>query len=146
MSYAIDLNILLYASDSHSPRRAAATQFLREATERKDLLCIPYPVVLGYLRIATHPNILKNPLAPEEALQNIESLTTLPQARLLSEREGFLDDYRNATAALTARGNLVPDAHIATILRQHGVRLLYTSDRDFRRFEFLDVRDPFAND
>lgn len=42
------------------------------------------------------------------------------------------------------RGKLVPDAHLATILRQNGVRTLYTSDRDFRRFDFLDVRDPFA--
>ena len=42
------------------------------------------------------------------------------------------------------RGNLVPDAHLASLLRQHGVRTLYTVDRDFRRFPFLDVRDPFA--
>jgi len=39
--------------------------------------------------------------------------------------------------------DLVPDAHLATVLRQHGVRTLYTSDRDFLKFRFLDVRDPF---
>ena len=30
------------------------------------------------------------------------------------------------------------------LLRQHGVRTLYTRDTDFRKFAFLDVRDPFA--
>jgi len=42
------------------------------------------------------------------------------------------------------RGNLVPDAHLAALLKQHGVRTLYTRDADFRKFPFLDVRDPFA--
>jgi predicted nucleic acid-binding protein len=42
------------------------------------------------------------------------------------------------------RGNLVPDAHLAALLKQHGVRKLHTRDGDFRKFPFLDVRDPFA--
>jgi predicted nucleic acid-binding protein len=42
------------------------------------------------------------------------------------------------------RGNLVPDAHLAALLRQHGVRRLYTADTDFHRFPFLEVSDPFV--
>jgi len=42
------------------------------------------------------------------------------------------------------RGNHVPDAHLATILRQNGVRTIYTADADFRKFPFLEVVDPFA--
>jgi hypothetical protein len=38
----------------------------------------------------------------------------------------------------------VPDAHLAAILFQHGVRVLYSNDRDFRKFGSLEVRDPFA--
>jgi predicted nucleic acid-binding protein len=30
------------------------------------------------------------------------------------------------------------------LLRQHGVRVLYTHDRDFRKFGFLEARDPLA--
>jgi hypothetical protein len=40
----------------------------------------------------------------------------------------------------------VPDAHLAALLRQHGVKKLYTHDRDFLKFSFLDVRDPLASD
>jgi toxin-antitoxin system PIN domain toxin len=144
MSYAIDVNLLLYASDADAPRHVAALHFLREIAGRKELMGIPYPVALGYLRIATHPRIFRHPLTPEEAMQNLESIAALPHVRFLSEREGFFDDYREITAAVSARGNLVPDAHTATILRQHDIRVLYTADRDFRRFEFLDVRDPFT--
>jgi uncharacterized protein len=45
---------------------------------------------------------------------------------------------------MPVRGNLVPDAHVAAILFQHGVNTLYSSDRDFRKFQSLNVRDPFA--
>jgi predicted nucleic acid-binding protein len=34
------------------------------------------------------------------------------------------------------RGNLVPDAHIASILAGHGVTTPCTHDRDFRKFSF----------
>jgi len=36
------------------------------------------------------------------------------------------------------------DAHFTLLLRQHGVAKLYTHDKDFRTFSFLDVRDPLA--
>jgi uncharacterized protein len=48
------------------------------------------------------------------------------------------------TGETSVRGNLVPDAHVATILFQHGVRTLYSNDRDFRKFLSIDLRDPFA--
>jgi predicted nucleic acid-binding protein len=51
--------------------------------------------------------------------------------------------FRDVVEASPVRGNLVPDAHLATILRQHGVNVLYTNDSDFRKFTFLEVRNPF---
>jgi predicted nucleic acid-binding protein len=41
-------------------------------------------------------------------------------------------------------GNLTPDAHVATILKQNGVATLYTNDSDFKRFGFLKVKNPLA--
>jgi toxin-antitoxin system PIN domain toxin len=99
---------------------------------------------MAYLRIATHPSIFAEPLAPAEALDNVEALLSLPRVRAIGEDGGFLAAYRHATEGVVVRGNLVPDAHLATVLRQHGVRRLYTNDADLRRFPFLEVRDPFS--
>lgn len=143
MSFSCDANVLLYASDAASPVHAAALRFLQRAADGDDLLCLAWPTVMSYLRIATHPRIFAAPLSPTEALSNIEALAGLPHVRVLSEEDGFLTVYRDVTAALPVRGNLVPDAHLAAILKQHGVRKLYTRDTDFRKFAFLDVRDPF---
>ena len=144
MSFSCDVNVLLYASDAASPVHAVARRFLEAAAAGGDLWCIGWPTVLSYLRIATHPRIFGSPLAPGEALGNVEALARVPHVRLVSEEPGFLDVYREVSGAFPVRGNLVPDAHLAALLRQHGVKTLYTRDPDFRKFAFLDVRDPFA--
>jgi uncharacterized protein len=144
VSYSLDVNVLLYASDSASPYHQPAGAFLESCVKSHDILCLTWPTVMGYLRIATHPSVFKRPLSPAEAMNNIETLLTLPRVRVLTEEEGFWSVYSEITSDMPTRGNLVPDAHLAAILRQSGVRTLYTRDRDFLRFRFLDVRDPFA--
>jgi toxin-antitoxin system PIN domain toxin len=98
---------------------------------------------MSYLRISTHPSVFERPLKPQEAMANIESLWKLPHSRFLAEQEGFWDVYCKLAAELPVRGNLVPDAHLAALLQQHGVTTLYTHDRDFRKFGFLNLHDPF---
>jgi hypothetical protein len=62
----------------------------------------------------------------------------------VSELDNFLDVYKHVAGEVPVRGNLVPDAHVAVILFQHGVRTLYSNDSDFRKFPSLDLRDPFS--
>ena len=144
MSFSCDVNVLLYASDTSSPVHAAALGFLEKAAGGGDLLCLGWPTLMSYLRMATHPRIFASPLTPAEALDNVEALAGLPHARLLAEEPGFLEVYREVTGSFPVRGNLVPDAHLAALLKQHGVRTLFTRDTDFRKFDFLEVRDPFG--
>ena len=143
MSYSLDVNLLLYASDRSSDRHDAARQFLESCADGPEVLCLTWPTLMGYLRIATHPGIFASPLAPREALNNITTLLALPHVRSVSERDDFLEVYKHIAGEMTVRGNLVPDAHVAAILFQHGVRTFYSNDRDFRKFDSLDVRDPF---
>ena len=121
----------------------AAIGFMEDRVSDPELFCISWLTIMSYLRISTHSSIFSTPLSPEQALGNIESLLNLPRVRVLSEEEGFLDVYREVTGSFPVRGNLVPDAHLASILHQHGVQKIYTGDRDFVKFDFLDVRDPF---
>lgn len=72
----------------------------------------------------------------------MRKLTSLPRARVVTETVTFGDDYRETGEETTVAGNLVPDAHVATILHEHGVRRIYTADTDFRKFEFLEVINP----
>jgi predicted nucleic acid-binding protein len=42
------------------------------------------------------------------------------------------------------RGNLVCDAYTSILMREHGVRDVYTGDTDLQRFPFLRVATPLA--
>lgn len=144
MSYSIDTNILLYASDENSPHHAKAIEFLQHCASSPETLYVAWVCLMSYLRISTHPAIFSQPLTPAEATANVSALINLPQVRTLGEEEGFWKTYQEVTAGLVVRGNLVPDAHLSAVLVQHGIKRVYTNDTDFKKFEFLDVRNPFA--
>ena len=144
MSYSLDVNVLLYASNVDGAEHERALAFMGTCAAGPEPLCLAWLTLASYLRMATHPRIFDRPLSPDEALRNVESLLRLPHARAIGESEGFLGVYREVTAGVPTRGNLVPDAHLAAVLRQNGVRRLWSRDRDFLKFPFLDVRDPLA--
>lgn len=146
MSFSVDANVLLYASDASSPFHERAISFLARRVGGSELLYLTWATIMGYLRISTHPGIFAAPLSPEEAMKNIQSLLDQPHVRPLGEEEGFWQAYRGVAAAFPIRGNAVPDAHVAALLRQHGIGLLYTSDADFKRFPFLRVVNPFDDE
>lgn len=142
MSYSIDANLLLYASNSACREHAAAHAFVVERATDPDLFCLTWPTIFAYLRIATHPSIFERPLSPDAAWSNLRQLMNLPRVRLIGEQEDFLSHYDDATKGVVVRGNLVPDAHLAAILHQHEVKRLYSADTDFLKFRFLDVVNP----
>lgn len=143
MSATLDTNILVYASNEDDPAHEAARRLLERLAAGPDLLYLFWPTLLGYVRIVTHPGITPRPLAPAAALENVAGLLALPHVRSPGEADGFWSSFRT-TAGEQVRGNEVPDAHLATLMRQHGVRLIYTRDRDFRRFDGTQAHDPFA--
>jgi uncharacterized protein len=143
VSATLDANVLIYASNSADPAHRAARELVERLAAGPDLLYLFWPTILGFLRIGTHPAILPRPLTPRDALANVSNLLALPHVRSPGEAEGFWEFFL-ATAGEHPRGDEIPDAHLATLMRQHGVRLVYTRDRGFRRFEGIDVRDPFV--
>lgn len=145
MSVTVDANVLVYASNEADPSHAIARALLERLADGPGLVYLFWPTTIGYLRIVTHPAILPRPLAAAEATANVEELLSRPHVRTPGESEGFWELYR-ATAGEHDRGNDIPDAHLAALMRQHGVRVIYTRDRGFRRFEGLEPRDPFASE
>ncbi|MBA2349567.1 MAG: PIN domain-containing protein [Solirubrobacterales bacterium] len=143
MSVTVDTNVLVYASNESDPAHAPARALVERLAAGPDLLYLFWPCLLGYVRLVTHPAILPRPLGAADALANVAALLDPAHVRTPGEADGFLDVYRQ-TADPNTRGNAVPDAHLAALMRQHGVRTIYTRDRDFLRFAELDVRDPFV--
>jgi toxin-antitoxin system PIN domain toxin len=144
MTYAVDINPLVYKVDTASPYYPAADAFLEAVRQSTELVYLFWPVIFGFLRISTDPRILAVPLTSTEAIDAIESLLALPQLIAAGERDGFLKDFRAATIGVSVRGRLFSDAHLVALMRQYGVSTIYSHDRDFRKFDGIKVVDPFA--
>jgi toxin-antitoxin system PIN domain toxin len=143
LSSTVDTNVLIYASNASDPLHGPAESLVKRLAAGPELLYLFWPVLLGYVRIVTHAGILPRPLTPREAIANVESLLDRAHVRAPGEADGFWRLYRSAGDQ--ARGNEVPDAHLVSLMRQNGVRVIYTPDRGFRRFDGVDPRDPFAS-
>lgn len=145
MSQTVDTNVLVYATHEASPFHERARALVGHLVAGPGLAYLLWPAVLGYLRIVTHPAILETPLSSEEATSNVEALLAPSHVRTAGESDGFWPSFRAVASDVRPRGNLVPDAHLVALMREHGVSTLWSHDRDLRKFRGITVRDPFSD-
>jgi toxin-antitoxin system PIN domain toxin len=145
MSFAIDANLLLYASDTESPLHERAVSILDEIALGPEIAYLFWPVAMAYLRIATHPAVFARPLAHGDARANLDSLLALSHVHAVGEDDVFWQTFTEVADDVVPTGNLVPDAHIVALMLANGVRTILTRDRDYRKFSGIRVRDPFAS-
>ena len=143
MSYTLDANLLLYASDEAGPFHARALEVVRQAAEGPEIVYLFWPTIMAYLRIATHPAVFRRPLSATEAVANVEALLGRAHVQTPGEQERFWQRFCDVAADAAPTGNLVPDAHLVALMLENGVRTIWTHDRDYRRFRGIEVRDPF---
>lgn len=75
-----------------------------------------------------------------QAVAFLERVVASPSCRIVRPGPGFVSLLTAASLAAGARGNLVFDAQIVALCREHGISTILTNDRDFRRFEDPRVR------
>jgi toxin-antitoxin system PIN domain toxin len=144
LSYTIDANLLLYASDEESAWHERAVALLDEMALGPEIVHLFWPTVMAYLRIATHPAVFGRPLPHADARANIEALLDLPHVQASGEQDAFWRRFIEVADDVAPTGNLVPDAHLVALMLENGVRTIWTHDRDYRKFRGITVRDPFA--
>lgn len=141
----VDTNVLVYAIDSRDPRHEPCRRLLRGVDPaRSEQLALPWAVVYEFLRVATHPGVLPNPISMDEAWGVIMRLSRSERALVIGPGPTHPAAAWTMLGATGIRGNLVHDAHIAAVLSEHGVRRIYTFDNDMRRFPGLEVLDPLT--
>jgi toxin-antitoxin system PIN domain toxin len=139
---AVDTNVLVYAHRADASFHSAALRRLLGLAEGKAAWAIPWPCVHEFLAITTHPRIYDPPTPLAEALNQIDAWLESPTLVLLTESDQHWPELRAMLLAGQITGPRVHDARIAALCRQHGVRELWSADRDFGRFPELNVVNP----
>lgn len=135
---AVDTNILVYAHSEELDLHVAAGARLRELAEGAEPWGLPVFCAVEFVMIVTHPRLFDPPSSIDRALAALDRLVESPTCRVLSPGERFLELFAAALRDAEARGNLVFDAQIVAVCREHGARQLLTLDRDFDRFSGIE--------
>jgi toxin-antitoxin system PIN domain toxin len=137
----LDLNVLLYAVNADGPRHARAHAWLEATLSTESSVAIPWTVILGFLRLATHPDVFQRPLTVEQAVGVVESWLERPSVVTLSPGTDHWTMLRDLLLEAGTAGNLTTDAHLAALAIEHGAELCST-DADFARFKTLRWINP----
>ena len=140
---AVDTNILVYGELRTSSHHATAARLLTELTQGALPWAIPWPCVYEFLRVVTHPRVFHPPVPLRLALRDLNRILAAPTLVMLHETPAHAEIMSRIVEESGVTGNLIHDAHIAALCFEHGVNELITGDRDFARFPWLAVHNPF---
>jgi hypothetical protein len=143
--FVVDTNVLVYAADQAAPEHARCRQ--QVATWQRQALpwYVTWSIVYEFLRVSTHPRVFRRPWTAAEAWRFTESLLASPGLGVLVETPRHAEIAAVTLAEIVGlRGNLLHDTRTAVLMREHGIRRIYTRDQDFHRFPFLEVLDPLT--
>jgi uncharacterized protein len=141
---ALDTNILVYAHREDSPFHEAALSCVAELAEGLATWAIPWPCVHEFLAIVTHPRIYTPPTPLPRALDQVDAWLESPSLVLITETTAHWSALKELLSAGRIAGPRVHDGRVVALCRQHGVRELWSADRDFTRFGGITVTNPLV--
>ena len=138
-----DINLLIYAHNLRSPQHQKALEWWNGCLQGQGGIALAWVVILGFIRITTHPGIFENPLPVGDALDRVEEWLTQPQVHLIHPPQAHFPTLSTLLKSLGTAGNLTTDAHLAALAIDRGL-ILHTTDADFARFPGLKWENPLA--
>ena len=139
----VDTNILVYAADADSDWHVKSRDFIERRRGRPDAWFTTWPILYEFMRVTTHPRLMRKPWSAPRAFSFVSALLGSPGLAMLVPTERHADVAEQVISELPwLAGNLLHDAHTAILMREHGLIRICTRDTDFHRFSFLEVVDP----
>jgi toxin-antitoxin system PIN domain toxin len=141
----VDTNVLVYAADADSPFHAACRRWVESQRARADAWYTTWAILYEFLRVTTHPRVMRQPWGAPAAWAFVQALLASPGLGVLGPTQRHAEVAAQVIAELPhVAGNLFHDAHTAILMREHGIRRIVTRDTDFHRFPFVEAIDPLT--
>jgi toxin-antitoxin system PIN domain toxin len=140
---AVDTNLLVYAHRREMRGHQAAFEAIRILAEGRFAWAVPWPCAHEFISVVTNPKPFKKPTSPPDAVSFLRSLES-EHFHWLAEGPGYLDKLSALLAGGSVVGGRIHDARIAALCLYHGVRELWSADRDFSMCPQLHTRNPLV--
>lgn len=141
---ALDTNVLVYAHRRETALHQVAFAAIRDLLAARQPVAIPAPCIGEFLSVVTGPRMVDPPSSPTQAIAQVEEWLRPAWAGVIGEGPGSWAVVRGLLERSQVSGARVHDARIAAVCLDHGVRELWTVDRDFGRFPELRTRNPLV--
>lgn len=141
----VDANLLIYAHNQSDSQYDLARAWLESELAGPGPVGVAWTSLLAFVRITTSPRIFPAPFSTDEASAVIDRLLEYPSLTILQPGPRHWPILRKLLVDSQARGPLTMDAHLAALALEHGATL-YTTDRDFTRFQGLRIMNPLAGE
>jgi uncharacterized protein len=137
----VDANVLLYAVDRASAHHEVSRAWLDASLAGTEAVGFAWIALLAFIRVGTNPSILPNPMAADEATDQVEAWLAAPAAVAVQPTPQHASLLRGLLRDTGTAGNLTTDAHLAALSLEHGADVV-SYDRDFARFPGVKHRLP----
>ena len=137
----VDVNLLLYAVISGFPQHERARAWWEEALNSSREVGLSSAAVFGFLRIATNPRVLTDPMPVGTALGHVRRWLDQPNVRFVVPGNRHLELAFEMLAAAGTAGNLTTDVQLAALALEQDAEL-NSNDSDFGRFKVLRWVNP----
>ena len=139
-----DVNLLIYAHNEAAPQHAKALDWWNGCLRGPQAVGLAWVVMLGFVRITTHPRVFERPMTVDESLGRIGEWLTLPHVQVLHPADQHFHSWAELLRGIGSAGNLTTDAHLAALAIERKCTLCST-DADFGRFPGLRWVNPLAD-
>lgn len=140
----VDANVLLYAEDRSSPHHDPAVRWLSEALNGPVRIGLPWPSLLAFARIRTHPRAYDRPLTGPQAWACVTGWLSAPAAWVPQPTDRHAEMMNELIVRHHLAAGAIPDAHLAALAIEHGVAVC-SADADFARFTEVRWVNPLAS-
>lgn len=137
----VDANLLLYAYVSSYSQHDAARSWLEQQLAGTARVGLPWASLLAFVRIAINARIFPRPASIGGAWEQVERWLDADPAWVPTPQRTHQATLAACLHTPGLRANDVPDAHLAALAIDHGLRL-GTADAGFARFDQLDWFNP----
>jgi len=139
----LDANLLIYAVDEESRLHRPAKSWLEDTLSGPVRVGLPWPSLLAFLRIVSHPRAVRTPLLPQTAWGLVADWLACESAFIPNPTPRHAQILEHLITAHDLRGNLIPDAHLAALAIEYGLPVV-SNDSDFARFREVRWINPLA--
>ena len=129
----VDANVLIYALDRNAGAHDEARRWLEQSLSGPSTVGFAWVVLLATIRLTTNPSVFERPLTIGSAVDVARTWLEQPAAVTIEPTTRHLDLLQGLLNETGAAGNLVNDAHLASLALERGARIV-SYDRDFERF------------